>query len=188
MTWTDWGLDAGDALRVVLSSAIFYAVVVLIVRMLGPRTLASLSSFDLAALIALGAIIGRSILGDTPTVAAGMLGILTLLVLQALTGQLRRGRRGAALVSRKAVVLMAGDELQDDLLRREHVVHEEVASRLRQAGIRTPQEVACVILEPTGQMSVLRRGEPIEASLLRDVRGADRIPATLRAADAGDQR
>ena len=54
--WTEYGLDWIDAIRVVVSCIVFYGGVLLLVRVLGQRTLASLSSFDLAAIIALGAI------------------------------------------------------------------------------------------------------------------------------------
>ncbi|WP_437583166.1 DUF421 domain-containing protein [Paramicrobacterium sp. CJ85] len=174
--WTEYGLDWVDAIRVVVSCIVFYGGVLLLVRVLGQRTLASLSSFDLAAIIALGAVIGRAILGDTPTLFAGLLGLATLLTLQAVTGQVRRFRRAARVVNSPAVVLMAGDELQLDNMARSHVVADEVYSKLRLAGVRNRSEVACVIMEPTGQISVLRRGAPLDDDLLRGVIGAERIP------------
>lgn len=175
------GLDWFDVVRIAGSCVIFYAAVLIMVRFLGARTLASLSSFDLAALIALGSIIGRAILGDAPTLAGGLLGIVTLLLLQALTGQLRRFSRAGSLVNNPAVLLMAGDEYLHDNMRRSHVVGDEIAAKLRQSGIRHPDEVAAVILEPTGQISVLRRGRPIDPALLQGVIGAARMPQHLLA-------
>ncbi len=181
--WVEYGLGWDDAIRVVISCIAFYGGVLLLVRVLGQRTLASLSSFDLAAIIALGAVIGRAILGDTPTLFAGLLGLATLLILQAVTGQIRRIRGAARLVNNPAVVLMAGDELLRDNLARTHIIADEVYSTLRHSGVRRSSEVACVILEPTGQISVLKRGELIEPEFLHGVVGADRIPSELRAAE-----
>ena len=174
--WMEFGLDGLDALRIIVSCIVFYLGIIILVRVFGQRTLASLSSFDLAAIIALGAIIGRAILGDTPTLVAGLLGLATLLALQALTGKARRFHRIASIVNSPAVVLMAGSELLIDNLARAHVDPTEVYSKLRMAGIRQRAEVACVILEPTGQISVTRRGAPIDEELLRGVIGAERIP------------
>jgi uncharacterized membrane protein YcaP (DUF421 family) len=56
-------------------------------------TLAGMSSFDLAATIAVGAVMGRAVLGYTPTLAAGVSGMATLLALQAAFGVLRRSSR-----------------------------------------------------------------------------------------------
>lgn len=177
--WTEFGLDWVDAARVVVSSIVFYIAVLLLVRYLGQRTLATLSSFDIAAIIALGAVIGRAILGDTPTLVAGLLGITTLFALQAATGLIRRNRKAAKIVNSPAVVLMAGPLILDENLKRTHIVVSEVQTRLRLAGIRSLEEVACVILEPTGQISVLRRGEKIDPSLLVDVVGAELVPAAF---------
>ncbi len=77
MEWYDFGLDGFDALRIIISCAVFYFGIIVVVRLFGQRTLTSLSSFDLAGIIALGAIVGRSILGNTPTLVAGVLAVGT---------------------------------------------------------------------------------------------------------------
>lgn len=176
MDWMEYGLNGIDAIRIIVSCLVFYFGIVLTLRVLGARTLTNLSSFDLAAIIAIGAIIGRSILGDTPTLAAGVLALTTLLILQALTGEGRRFGLIRGVVSSPAVVLMAGAQMLTDNLAKSHVDHEEVIAKLRSAGVRNRGEVACVILESTGQISVIRRGEPIDEDLLAGVIGADHIP------------
>ncbi|MGO2986375.1 MAG: hypothetical protein ACTIH7_16230 [Brevibacterium aurantiacum] len=54
MDWLEFGLDGIDAVRIVVSCIAFYLGIIILVRVFGQRTLASLSSFDLAAIIALG--------------------------------------------------------------------------------------------------------------------------------------
>ncbi|WP_279402593.1 YetF domain-containing protein [Arthrobacter sp. JCM 19049] len=129
--------------------------------------MANLSSFDLAAVVAFGAVIGRAILGYTPTLAAGALGLVTLLVLQALTGQLRRFPRGRAAVNNKAYLLMAGEEFITANLKRTHVSESELLSRLRLSGVRNRSEIACVILEPTGRSAFCAPGCPLNRSSWR---------------------
>lgn len=177
--WTEYGLDGVDALRIILSTIAFYVIILLIVRFLGQRALATLSSFDLAAIIALGAIMGRAILGDSPTAVAGVLSLVTLVALQAVTGQLRRHVRGAWLVNSPPVILMAGPRMIAANLTRAHVVEDEVLSALRLAGIRHLDEVACVTLEPTGRISVLRTGESIDPALLAGAVGLEHMPAGM---------
>lgn len=174
--WNSLTISPIDALVVMLASVAMYFTFLILIRMLGQRVLASMSSFDLAAVIALGAVAGRAILGYTPTLGAGVIGVGTLLALQALTGRLRQTRWGAALVSNRPMLLMAGDEVIRENLHRAHMVESELHSKLRLAGIRNPAEVACVILESTGSVSVLRRGELIDPALLSNVRGVERIP------------
>lgn len=179
--WNDFGLTWGDAARVIISAIALYALVLVMIRIMGQRTMASLSSFDLAAAVAIGAVVGRAILGYTPTVAAGALGLVTLLVLQAATGLLRRYNTGMAVINNRAFVLMAGDLTIASNLRRTHVSEEEITAKLRLAGIRSRSEVACVVLESTGEISVLRAGIPIDPEFLQNVRGAELVPASFLA-------
>lgn len=174
--WHEYGLSWADAGRVIVSAVVLYVLVLALIRVMGQRTMASLSSFDLAAAVALGAVVGRAILGYTPTLAAGALGLLTLLVLQALTGQLRRFHPAAGLVNNRPYLLMAGPLAHQENLRRTHISEPELTARLRLAGVRDRAEVACVILESTGQISVLRAGIPIEPALLEGVVGAEQVP------------
>ncbi|MFH5823475.1 YetF domain-containing protein [Georgenia sp. AZ-5] len=79
------------------------------------------------------------------------------------TGGIAPGRgtgRGGweRLVNSQAVLLMAGPTVLRDELHRLRVTEAELRARLRQSGIRSDREVAAVILEPTGTISVLRRG------------------------------
>jgi uncharacterized membrane protein YcaP (DUF421 family) len=177
--WSGLGVSPTEALYVVLSAVGIYCAFLVLVRLLGQRTMANMSSFDFAAVLAMGAVAGRAILGHTPTLAAGAIGLGTLFALQAVAGQFRRSRLGAAALNNRPLVLMAGSDLLRHNLVRAHIVEEELHTRLRLAGIRNTSEVACVILEPTGAVSVLRRGEPIDPALLAGVRDAHRIPADL---------
>ena len=176
MDWMEYGLNGADAIRVVISCIAFYFGIILLLRVFGQRTLSSLSSFDLAAVIAIGSIIGRAILGDTPTLVAGVLGLSTMLILQAISGYSRRFGALARIVNSPAVVLMAGSEILNDNLARTHVDHDELIAKLRAAGIRNFDEVACAILESTGQISIIRRGAPIDEEMLADAIGAERVP------------
>lgn len=180
--WNEYGLTWADAGRVVLSAVALYTLVLVMIRIMGQRTMASLSSFDLAAAVALGAVVGRGILGYTPTLVASALGLVTLLALQALTGQLRRFPKGVTAISNRAFVLMAGNEIVYANLRKTHVTESEITTRLRMAGVCSRDEVACMIFESTGSISVLRAGVPIEPELLQGVTGAELIPVSFLAA------
>lgn len=177
--WSGLAVSLEEAVNVVLSAVGMYCAFLVLIRLLGQRTMAAMSSFDFAAVIAMGAVAGRAVLGYTPTLAAGVIGLATLFTLQAAAGQVRRTRLGAAAVRNRPMLLMAGPQILHDNLTRAHIVEEELHAKLRLAGIRDTSEVACVILESTGAVSVLRRGELIAPALLTGVRDAERIPAGL---------
>lgn len=179
--WYYLGIPPLAALAVVISTTGLYGAFLLLSRFLGQRVLARLSGFDLLVVIVFGAIIGRAILGHVPTFAAGLVAMGTLLALEGVIGMLSRKGRLQALVHNRPVLLMAGSELVVAELRRCHVTVDEVHSQLRRSGIRSQEEVAAVILEPTGELSVVRRGVPMARSLLLRVRSAERMPDELLA-------
>ena len=174
--WDKLFLDGPQALAVVLGTTGIYWAFVIGVRLLGQRALARMSSTDLATVVALGAVIGRASLGYTPTFGAGVLALLTLFAMQAAGGQLRQRLRPRHLVNNPPVLIMAGSEVLLDNLRKTHLAEEELWPKLRLAGIRSRSEVACVILEPTGEISVLRAGAALDENLMSDVRGIEHLP------------
>ena len=173
------GITGLEGLAVVLGTAGMYLAMVVIIKLVGQRMLSSMSSFDVAAVIAFGSILGRAALGEAPRLAAGVLSLATLVVMQALAGLVRTVRRGGRLIVSEPVLLMAGSTVIEENMRHCHVVLAELQSRLRQAGIRHRGEVAAVVFEPSGALSVLRRDEGIDANLLEGVRGADLVPREL---------
>ncbi|WP_334173552.1 DUF421 domain-containing protein [Sinomonas sp.] len=182
----DWLLiTPAQALEVAVATAAIYWVFVVLVRVLGQGPLARVSSSDLASAVALGAVLGRAALGRTPNFGGGVVALLTLFAMQALAGQLQRAARSRRLLDSPPLLLMAGTEVLHENLRRSHLVEDELWPRLRLAGIGSPSEVACVILEPTGEISVLRRGTRLDREMMRGVRGAEHLEALFDVGDRG---
>ncbi|GGK92224.1 DUF421 domain-containing protein [Planomonospora parontospora subsp. parontospora] len=164
-------LTWADACAVIVSAVGVYVAFLILVRLVGQRALAAMSSFDFAAVIALGAVMGRAVLGYTPTLTAGLLGMGTLFVLQAVFGRLRRNRRLDRTMSNLPLLLMANGEILHDNLRKAQIVEDELRQKLRLSAVHRYEDVAAVIFERTGAISVLRRGESIDSDLISDVRG-----------------
>jgi uncharacterized membrane protein YcaP (DUF421 family) len=171
-----------EALEVVASATGVYLAFLLLVRLFGQRSIARMSTFDIAIVLTLGSAAGRVITGYTPTLTAGVVALVTLFVLRWLAQQAARTRLGAALLRDRPVLLMAGGALLEETLGRARVTAEEVLEALRVAGVRNRDEVACVVLEATGAVSVTKRGAPLERGLFAGLRDAERIPAELFAA------
>lgn len=118
---------------------------------------------------------GRTVLGYTPTLAAGLLGMATLFALQAVFGVLRRNGHLDRTLSNLPILLMANGTVLYDNLRKAKIIEDELRQKLRLAGIHRYDDVAAVIFERTGAISVLRHGDTIAPGLLTDVRGAERL-------------
>lgn len=173
----DWlSISPTGALSVVLSTITMYFLFLLAMRLLGQRILTGMTSFDIAAALVFGAVVGRSAIGPWPTLSAGIIALATLLALQATVGQVTHTRRGNKIFNNSAVLLMAGARVLENHMNASHVTRAELYSRLRAAGVRNDDEIAAVILEPNGQLSILKRGFLIDPALLENVRGAEAMP------------
>lgn len=169
-----------EAAAVAVATTGMYVAMVLLVRLLGQRMMSSMSSYDLAAVLAFGAVMGRASLGEAPVLGGGLVALSTLVVLQGFAGLVRSTQIGERTVSRRPVLLMAGGTVIDAHLRACHVKRSELWSKLRLAGVRAPDEVGAVVFEPSGQVSVLRRDAPIDPQLLQGVVGWAMLPVELR--------
>lgn len=179
----DLGATWGELAAVVITTAGMYLALVLLVRVVGQRSLASMSGFDVGCVVALGAVVGRTVLLETPTLLVGVVALLALFAMQGLLGLLRQNRGFDRWVNRSPVLLMDGERLLRDNLRRAHVAEDELRQRLRLAGIRRLDEVQCVVLERNGTVSVIRRGDDVDPWLLADVELSSERRAEPRASE-----
>lgn len=168
-----------QVVAIVITTIAMYLVFVGVVRVLGQRSLAAMSTVDLVCVLAVGAVVGRTALLAEPTLGGGVVALMTLFLLQRALGHSRVGRRMGALFARRPVLLMVGTEVRDDALRSARVTRDELRQRLRLAGIARPGEVGCVVLEANGQISVVR-GPDLDPLLFEDVLGAVEALRTTR--------
>lgn len=158
---------------VILSGVCIYLGFLLLVWVFGVRVLAKMTTFDAVVIVMFGAVAGRVVIGHPPTLVAGIIGLLTLMTMEALFGMARdlRGIK-TALVGRPQV-LVAHGEIIAEQLKKTHVRKADVKHAVRRAGIPNMKYVQLMILEPTGEMSIFRTGEPVDPDLLKGVAGVE---------------
>lgn len=157
---------------VVVSTVLVYALVVLLTRLSGPRSLATMSSFDFAATVAVGSLLASTAVGST-SLSDGAAGLVVLFGAQAVIGVLRRRDAFAGAVDNRPLLLMAGPVVVDDHLRQARISRSELFAQLRSAGVHRLDQVRAVVLETTGDLSVLRQEQGLDDELLQGVRGAE---------------
>ena len=157
------------AFQVAVATVVVYVAFLALVRLAGQRTLTTLSLPDLACVIALGAIIGRTALLAVPTLATGLVALVTLLLMQRLMSMLGRRTSVGRWLHPEPLVLVQRGRLLPDNLRRARVSDDELRQHLRGAGIATLGEVAHAVLERTGEISILRADRPVDDWLVADL-------------------
>lgn len=164
-------LSADKAAAAAVTVVCIYLAFVLFVRLTGPRSLTGLSSFDLACVIALGAILGRTALLENPSLGIGLVALATFMIIQGLLGWGRRFSIVDRAVNGSPTVLVREGALDEAQMRRAHVSEDDLRQALRRAGLGGLSQAAHVILERNGSLSVIATGVPVDPWLLADLKG-----------------
>lgn len=167
-----FGVSIGPLLAVFLSAVGIYCAVILFTRIAGKRSFSKMSSFDFAMTIAIGSIIGSTLLLASVNFLTGIVGLASVYLLQQLVAFLRRFRSFGRIVENKPFLLMKGPEVLEDNLKRSRVTLGDLRAKLREANVTDLSQVKAVVFETTGDISVLHGQEVQEVQewLLADVR------------------
>jgi uncharacterized membrane protein YcaP (DUF421 family) len=164
------------ALTVVVTTICIYLCFVALVRLAGPRSLTSMSSFDFACVVAFGAVLGRTVLLKDPTLMIGLVALVTLFSVQLFVGRLRQIRKVDLLVNRRPVLLVRDGELMQRTMRQVHVVEDEIRQATRQAGLHSLAEVGYAVLERNGNVSIIAADSAVDPWLTADIGTAKAYP------------
>ncbi len=167
----DWFVDAwGDLWQVPISAVVMLAVVIAVVRGVGLRSFSKMSSFDFAVTVSIGSVLA-GVATSSVAVANGAVAAGSLLGAQAVISWIRALRPDAAqALDNTPVLLMDGPTFLDDNLRRTRVTRTDVIAKLREANVLRLMDVRAVVLETTGDISVLHGDQLVDAEILEDVK------------------
>lgn len=167
LTTTWWTL-----LLVSVTAVVMLLAVVVVIRIIGLRSLSKMSSFDFAVTVAIGSILATTVVSSA-SLPAGVTAVAVLLGLQWVISQLRRRLFGARVVDNRPVLLVRDGAFIDEALDHTRVTRSDVYAKLREANVHHMDEVLAVVLETTGDVSVLRGEGPLDPDLYDNVRRFD---------------
>jgi uncharacterized membrane protein YcaP (DUF421 family) len=99
-----------------------------------------------------------------------MLAVAVLFIAQVVVSRLRRATNVEGAVDNTPLLLMFGAEVLDEHLARARLTRDDLRAKLRAANVLDPSDVRAVVLETTGDVSVLQGGGPLHPRLLEGVR------------------
>jgi uncharacterized membrane protein YcaP (DUF421 family) len=161
-SWTRLGL-------VVVSSTGMLIGVIVYVRIAGLRSLSKMSSFDFVVTVAYGSLLASTATSGSSLID-GLSAAAVLLVCQFLIALGRSRFRLGHLVDNAPLLLMLDGQFIEANLRKSRVTEQDVRGRLRDANVLSRDEVRAVVLETTGDVSVLHGSRLLDPDLLFDVR------------------
>lgn len=147
--------------------------VLLVVRVVGLRSFSKMTAFDFVATVAMGSLLATAATAtrwsDFVQVA---IAVVALMAVQAALAALRKASDAAReVLSNTPILLMRDGEFLEDAMRKSRVARNDVLAKIRAANVSSISDVRAVVLETTGDISVLHSGE-VDQDLLDGVRGA----------------
>ncbi|MGY2004755.1 DUF421 domain-containing protein [Blastococcus sp. SYSU DS1024] len=176
-----WFDEWSGILRVLLVGSAAYVTVVVVLRLSGKRTLTKLNAFDLVVTVALGSTLATILLSSDVAWMEGAvaLGLLALLQLVVAWLTVRWPALRGVVTSRPTLVLRDGQPLPDRM-RDVRVGIDEIRQAVRSTGAGDLSDVAAVVLESDGSMSVIPAKKYGSGSALEGIAGADGISRAAR--------
>jgi uncharacterized membrane protein YcaP (DUF421 family) len=161
-------------LRVVVVGTLAYVALVVLLRASGKRTLAKLNAFDLIVTVAIGSTLATVLLSKSVALLEGLVAFALLVGLQYLVAWFSvRFPRFSDLVKSEPTLLLHHGRFLEGAMRAQRVTRVEILAALRGSGAADPAQVAGVVLETDGSLSVVQHtGGPQESSTLAGVEGA----------------
>ncbi len=154
---------------IMVSAVLMLLAVVVVVRVTGLRSLAKMSSFDFTVTVAIGSILGSVVASGSP-VSQGAVAVASLLGVQWLIAQFRRRSIGSEVVDNTPILLVRDGKFIEEALTKARVTHSDVYARLRQSNVHGMDQVIAVVLETTGDISVVHGEGRLDPELYDNVR------------------
>lgn len=167
-------ISFGDLLLVFLSTMGIFIVVITYTRIAGLRSFSKMSSFDFAMTVAVGSIIATIAITQASLIK-GIVALAGLYVLQVIIAIFRRFNRFKQLVDNTPTLLMVNGEMLQESMKLSRVTEEDILSKLRESNVANLDSVKAVVLETTGNISVLHSSDEIDHRLFTGVKGSELI-------------
>lgn len=176
MKWETWfSIDWQQVLGISLSAVGFYIGLMVFTRFMGLRSFSKLSSHDFAMTVGIGSILASTVLSDSPSLLQGLFAVGVLFIIQGLVSIIRRKVKPLkALIDNQPIILMAHGEYFWDNLKEANLSTSDIQQVLRKNSIKSKSQVFVVIMETTGDMSVIKNDDVTpDWALFDDVRDSE---------------
>lgn len=141
--------------------------VLLLSRLVGLRSFSKMTAFDFIATVATGSLLATAATStDWPGFVQPMVALLSLFIVQfTLAWSRQRSEAFRVAVDNRPHILMRDGVVDEDALRETRVARADVMAKLRLANAARIEEVRAVVLETTGDISVIQ-AERVDDALL----------------------
>ena len=158
-------------IRTFIITILAYCAMIFLLRSSGKRTLSKMNAFDFIVTIALGSALANVSLNKTVPLLDGVLAFFLLIFLQYLLTYLSvKTDHVKNLITSSPSLLLYKGEILKDVVKKERITKEELYLAARQNGCSSFGEIDAIILETTGDFTVIKNLESEKAPTMQDVK------------------
>ena len=157
-----------------LGIVIIYLAIILFINIVGLKSFSKMSSYDFAHTIAIGSLIASAVSTGTPSIFVAVILIGALFFIKfAISYIQKRSSTFENLVNNSPIFLMRNGLILEENLKKSRVTKSELMGKLREANVFQFSNVKAVVLETTGDISVLHTSDDqeIQVEIIEGVEG-----------------
>jgi uncharacterized membrane protein YcaP (DUF421 family) len=157
--------------RACILGAVCLSFIIVAVRIVGLRSFSKMTAFDFVITLATGSLLATATVATSWTAfVQAIAGIGALIAVQVALALRRRASDAAGRwMENEPLMLMRDGVFLESAMARSRVTRDDVMAKLRAANVRELAKVRAVVLETTGDITVLH-GDRLEDALLEGVR------------------
>src|ERR687891_344292 len=152
---TGFGMDPRELMLTAARAAAVYVFMLIVIRVLGKRTVGNFSAFDLLVALMLGEVVDEIIYGDVRFIqgATVIVALGAVTYAESLLSYWDHGME--AILEGKPTIIVKNGEFNREGMRRERMNEKDVLGTLRMQGIRDMREVEYAVVEHDGTVSAV---------------------------------
>lgn len=170
---SDFIYNNGDTiLKSLISLVLIFMSIIIITRGFGLRTFAKMSSIDFASTIAVGSVLASVVLNENQSIVKGFVILVGIIGFQFLFSYAtRKSKSLKSLMTNAPRLLMKDGQIIYKNLKQTNVSKADLIAKLREANVFCFDDVKAVVLESTGDISVLHteREQHLSDDIMTDV-------------------
>lgn len=162
-------------LRGLLLPIIVTVLLIVIVRLIGLRSFSKMTNFDFVITIAVGSLLASACQSTSwSSYVQVLVSITTLFLFQFVVATLRRDFKPfKKTIENKPVILAWKGNVLHKSLKSTRVTYDDLTAKLREANVLDMKKVQAVVLETTGDISVIHGESECSEELLRGTKYPD---------------
>ncbi|MGD6967347.1 DUF421 domain-containing protein [Rossellomorea vietnamensis] len=159
-------------LRAAVMCLLAYPFLIFVLRVFGKRTLTNVNMFDFIITVTYGATLSSILTNDKVSLAEGAVILFMLTLLQMIIAKAaKNSKRFSDIIKASPSFLYNDGEFYEKEMQKQRILIDDLRSKVRKEGMASFENVAAIVLEGDGSLSIIKKEEGSSKAALVGVKG-----------------